>query len=429
MPPQRRTPCDRYDLRSKAPVDREISQVLDAFLKAARISKARRVKKPEARTHTFTARIQLHFVRNSEKRKEKEEEDTCSSSESDPDPSCDSEMEVDDAKTFTLKHYPNNRRRLNMPDRLLVVHIETQEKVPLDAIIDAKYMPSDEDAEFQCRVDRWQDPATEDADPNLNWLDLYKNLDPEKRVFSRFFRHIRESHYNGWTDDHVFDSLGWLFNGFSSDEEISFEEHTYLPLTKVRLGKCDDGIYFHNYIVKRKYDETAGRYSFGFPLAVCICKPRIGQRGIARSEITPLLLQANLGYEYNPNREQYPAYLLSQRDWNFRFVKATMSRQEVERLRAKETLSGKMQIQRTRAFNIHHRAERKEFVRAVTGLLRFFEDRPEAAYPMYTSQWFSRVDETEDEAKEQTKEKKPEKQKTEEKKKDPRTNRGTCIVQ
>ena len=61
-----------------------------------------------------------------------------------------------------------------------------------------------------------------------------------------------------------------------------------------------------------------------------------------------------------------------------------MSRQEIERLRAKETLSGKIQVQRSRAFNIRDRQERKELVRAVTGLLRFFEDRPEAAYPMYT---------------------------------------------
>ncbi|RAL00576.1 uncharacterized protein BO80DRAFT_445300 [Aspergillus ibericus CBS 121593] len=387
MPPQRRIPRDRYgryDLRSKGPVDDEIFHALDDFLKAARISKRRRVKDSEVRTHTFITRIKLHFVRNNTEKRTAEEEDPWSNSDSHTVPLCDSEMEVEDAKPFTIKHYPYNRRGLNMPDRLLVVRIETQAKVPLDAIIDAQYMPSDDDAELQGRVDRWQDPATEDADPTLSWLDVYEQLDPQKRAFSLFFNHIHQDSYGCWTDDYIFQSLRMLFDRLSSDEEISFHHHSYIPLTKARLGKCDDGIHFHHSIVKHKYDKTTGRHSIGFPLAVCICKPQFGQRGIARYELTPLLLQANLGYEYDPHRDQYPAYLLSLRGWNLRFVKATMSRQELERLRATETLSGSMRIQRTRAFNIRDRAERKEVVRAVTGLLRFFEDRPEAAYPMYT---------------------------------------------
>ena len=146
MPPQRRNLCHRYDLRSKGPVGRQICQVLDTFLNATRRSKVKPVKDPKPRTHTFTTRIKLHFVTNSRELKAQLEHATDSSSDSEPDPPCDSEMEVDEAKPLTIKQYPYNRKRLNMPDRLLVVVSETQEKVPLNAIIDEKYMPPEDDA-------------------------------------------------------------------------------------------------------------------------------------------------------------------------------------------------------------------------------------------------------------------------------------------
>lgn len=57
-----------------------------------------------------------------------------------------------------------------------------------------------------------------------------------------------------------------------------------------------------------------------------------------------------------------------------------MTRQEVARLQDKKKLSGRIKVQRTGAYDLYYRNERKEFIRVMLGLLRSFKDRREADF-------------------------------------------------
>ncbi|GKZ36018.1 hypothetical protein AbraIFM66950_006891 [Aspergillus brasiliensis] len=305
-------------------------------------------------------------------------------------------VDLDPKEAISTKHFYYQRTGRPKPSCLIVANVELDDEVMVDRIVDPQYLPSDDDTEFQNLVDLWQDPAVEDADMFADSSELEKLVDPKKIKFTRFFRDIHDDKYRGdIKPDPLFEYMASLFDPPVSGE-IGFRRNCYFPFAREDLGMHQGR--FYQYYIGKGITKTPGGQMTGIPLAVCTvrflplvasrylklnnqqCKPHIDKTGIAWSEIPGLLLQANMAFEFDCSFEQYPAYVISVREWGIHFVKGTMMRQEVACLRDKDKLSGRIEVQRTRAYNLHDRGERKEVIRVMLGLLRSFKDRPEANF-------------------------------------------------
>ncbi|KAI2814131.1 hypothetical protein CBS115989_8841 [Aspergillus niger] len=378
-------PHSRYNLRKRNPVDNDVFEELEKFLSEQRnilrvrkprtgggAGKPRRGKggrKPRkgkgkasqgpSTPESFTTKIHVKFIADIQEESDQQSEEASTESAanvSDWYRSSHSEADLKPGESHSNRHFYYQRTGTPRSDCLFAANVEVVNKVPVDIIVDPKYMPSDDDTEFQRLVDLWQDPAVEDKVELSDWSELEKLVDPKK----------------------------------ASD----FRQNCYFPLAREDLG-THQGLYFSYYIGKGTFNVPGGQ-AIGVPLAVCTvrflllvswylklnnlqCKPKLGRAGIARSEIPGLLFQANMAFEFESNHEQYPAYVISVRGWKIRFVKGIMTRQEVARLQDKK-LSGRIKVQRTGAYDLYYRNERKEFIRVMLGLLRSFKDRREADF-------------------------------------------------
>ncbi|PYH66446.1 uncharacterized protein BO88DRAFT_469466 [Aspergillus vadensis CBS 113365] len=400
-------PHSRYKLRGRNPVEQDVFGGLDKFLREQR--KTPRVKKPgtdggagksqkgkgkrkpqkdkqeaspgPSRTNWFKAKIHLKFIRDAqEESAQQPEEASAEGAANNPDHhrSTESEKDLKPGESLSDTHFYYQRTGSRRPDRRFVATVEIDEDVPVDKIFDSRYLPSDDDTEFQRLVDLWQDPAVEDAREISDWSELEKLVDPKKARFAPFFRDVHDDSYRKKTANTLFDYMASLFEQVPSQGEIDFRQHCYVPLAREELG-THQGLYFRHYIGKGNLNVSGGQ-AIGIPLAICTCKIKLGRVGISRSEIPGLLFQANMAFEFESNHEQYPAYVVSVRGWRFRFVKGIMTQQEVARFQDKKKRSGRIKVQQTGDYDIYDRKQRKEFIRVMLGLLRSFKDRREADF-------------------------------------------------
>ncbi|RAH52613.1 hypothetical protein BO85DRAFT_472603 [Aspergillus piperis CBS 112811] len=395
-------PHSRYKLRGRNPVEKDVFGGLDKFLKEQR--KTSRVKKPgiggeagkprkgkrkgkqeaspgPSTTNWFKTKIHLKFIRDArEESVQQPEEASAEGAANNPDNhrSTESEKDLKPGESLSDTHFYYQRTGSRRPDRLFVATVEVDEDVPVENLFDSRYLPSDDDTEYQRLVDLWQDPAVEDAHEISDWSELEKLVDPKKARFAPFFRDVHDDSYREKTANILFDYMASLFEHVPSQGEIDFRQHCYFPLAREDLG-THQGLYFRHYIGKGNFNISDGQ-AIGIPLAICTCKVELGRAGISQSEIPGLLFQANMAFEFESNHEQYPAYVISVRGWRFRFVKGIMARQEVARFQDKKKRSGRIKVQRTREYDIYDREERKEFIRVMLGLLRSFKDRREADF-------------------------------------------------
>ncbi|CAK39608.1 hypothetical protein An07g07920 [Aspergillus niger] len=400
-------PHSRYNLRKRNPVDNDVFEELEKFLSEQRnilrvrkprtgggAGKPRRGKggrKPRkgkgkasqgpSTPESFTTKIHVKFIADIQEESDQQSEEASTESAanvSDWYRSSHSEADLKPGESHSNRHFYYQRTGTPRSDCLFAANVEVVNKVPVDIIVDPKYMPSDDDTEFQRLVDLWQDPAVEDKVELSDWSELEKLVDPKKARFAPLFRDVHDDRYRKKTEpDILFDYIASLFEQLPSQGEIDFRQNCYFPLAREDLG-THQGLYFSYYIGKGTFNVPGGQ-AIGVPLAVCTCKPKLGRAGIARSEIPGLLFQANMAFEFESNHEQYPAYVISVRGWKIRFVKGIMTRQEVARLQDKK-LSGRIKVQRTGAYDLYYRNERKEFIRVMLGLLRSFKDRREADF-------------------------------------------------
>ncbi|RDH39187.1 hypothetical protein BDQ94DRAFT_164946 [Aspergillus welwitschiae] len=345
-------PHSRYNLRKRNPVDNDVFEELEKFLSEQRniprvrkprtgggAGKPRRGKggrKPRkgkgkasqgpSTPDSFTTKIHVKFIADIQEESDQQSEEASTESAanmSDWYRSSHSEADLKPGESHSNRHFYYQRTGPPRPDCLFAANVEVVNKVPVDTIVDPRYMPSDDDT----------------------------------------------------GDD--------------------FRQKCYFPLAREDLG-THQGLYFSYYIGKGTFNVPGGQ-AIGVPLAVCTvrfillvswylklnnlqCKPKLGRAGIAQSEIPGLLFQANMAFEFESNHEQYPAYVISVRGWKIRFVKGIMTQQEVAHLQDKEKLSGRIKVQRTGAYDLYYRNERKEFIRVMLGLLRSFKDRREADF-------------------------------------------------
>ncbi|GKZ97673.1 hypothetical protein AnigIFM63604_001119 [Aspergillus niger] len=401
-------PHSRYNLRKRNPVDNDVFEELEKFLSEQRniprvrkprtgggAGKPRRGKggrKPRkgkgkasqepSTTESFTTKIHVKFIADIQEESDQQSEEASAESAaniSDWYRSSHSEADLKPGESHSNRHFYYQRTGAPRSDCLFAANVEVVNKVPVDTIVDPKYMPSDDDTEFQRLVDLWQDPVVEDKVELSDWSELEKLVDPKKARFAPLFRDVHDDRYRKETEpDILFDYIASLFEQLPSQGEIDFRQNCYFPLAREDLG-THQGLYFSYYIGKGTFNVPGGQ-AIGVPLAVCTCKPKLGRAGIARSEIPGLLFQANMAFEFESNHEQYPAYVISVRGWKICFVKGIMTRQEVARLQDKKKLSGRIKVQRTGAYDLYYRNERKEFIRVMLGLLRSFKDRREADF-------------------------------------------------
>ncbi|GLA23519.1 hypothetical protein AnigIFM63326_008850 [Aspergillus niger] len=401
-------PHSRYNLRKRNPVDNDVFEELEKFLSEQRniprvrkprtgggAGKPRRGKggrKPRkskgkasqepSTTESFTTKIHVKFIADIQEESDQQSEEASAESAaniSDWYRSSHSEADLKPGESHSNRHFYYQRTGAPRSDCLFAANVEVVNKVPVDTIVDPKYMPSDDDTEFQRLVDLWQEPVVEDKVELSDWSELEKLVDPKKARFAPLFRDVHDDRYRKETEpDILFDYIASLFEQLPSQGEIDFRQNCYFPLAREDLG-THQGLYFSYYIGKGTFNVPGGQ-AIGVPLAVCTCKPKLGRAGIARSEIPGLLFQANMAFEFESNHEQYPAYVISVRGWKICFVKGIMTRQEVARLQDKKKLSGRIKVQRTGAYDLYYRNERKEFIRVMLGLLRSFKDRREADF-------------------------------------------------
>ncbi|RAH50919.1 uncharacterized protein BO95DRAFT_427277 [Aspergillus brunneoviolaceus CBS 621.78] len=403
MPAQRQTQSQtgaasrrRYQLRSKGPVGREIFQVLEER-KPAKVSKS----KPKPQRYSFKVGVRLRLVSKqaalgfisgssapeapqSYQRKSQIESEADAGSQN-----CGTNFAVEQLiyQTLPCKEGP------------IVVNaeVDVQEEVPFEAIVDAKFLPSDDDPgtqpytlkittaldmhlpitkltnisfrpEFRRRSAQWQIPPVEDPERSAGKIKL-----------SDFFQAVRNDLYRDQTDADMFWFMLKLLEDFPSDRngDVTFLGDCYFPLSREH-ARAKEGAYFAYYITRWKYVNEGLETP---PLAICVCNNKGGREGIARYEIPPLLLQAWMNTKLETGGlDDQNAYVLSQQGWDLRFVKATMPVHEAQRLGRFPHLSGKVRVERTKVYNLRDPGERREALRALMGLLLYFHDRPEFVY-------------------------------------------------
>ncbi|OJK01199.1 hypothetical protein ASPACDRAFT_41463 [Aspergillus aculeatus ATCC 16872] len=357
----------RYQLRSKGPVGREIFQVLEER-KPAKVSKS----KPKPERYSFKVGVRLRlvskqaalgFVSGSSapeapqiyQRKSQIESETHAGSEN-------------SGTSFAVEQLIYQSLPYKEGPIIVNAEVDVHEEVPFEAIIDAKFLPSDDDPEFRRRLAQWQIPPVEDPERS-----------PGKIKLSDFFKAVRSDLYRDQTDADMFWFMLKLVEDFPSDRngDVTFLGDCYLPLSREH-ARAKEGAYFAYYITRWKYVNDGLETP---PLAICVCNNKRGREGIARYEIPPLLLQAWMNTKLETeDLDAQNAYVLSQQGWDLRFVKATMPIHEAQRLGMPPHFSGKVRVERTKAYNLRDPEERREALRALMGLLLYFHARPEFVY-------------------------------------------------
>ncbi|OJJ33427.1 hypothetical protein ASPWEDRAFT_43487 [Aspergillus wentii DTO 134E9] len=263
---------------------------------------------------------------------------------------------------------------LKPPKKWTLEHLQIarvqQEKVSLDKIVDLKFVPHDDDPEFQRLESLLCDPSMESRDKD----DLPFEQDP----FKFFFGTLRS--YGGWCDS-IEDARGENFVNHvirmilrEMYPDLTLYATSYmrlgidLPFMKPRRKQWVDGC------ISRFWKDEG---LFGVPLALISIIRESGDIGMARYEIPQILMQVNMAYNQNQNLEEYSGYIISIDGYRFTFGKATVSPEYVKCIYSGKPACEDLQFQRGPSFDITDRAERKEILRIIMGLARYFVQRAE----------------------------------------------------
>ncbi|KAL2855965.1 hypothetical protein BJY01DRAFT_242905 [Aspergillus pseudoustus] len=334
-------------------------------------------------------------------------------------------------KRDTLVLYQNPARWTRR--HLRIANVEHEVDVPIERIIDLRYIPSDDDEGTQpalslgCTFKRTDDDLTRESDfqnmandfRNPPWLvpdgdrpDKSQKMDPTVPFFT-FFTAIQ---YSESEDDEgpmdgsdIFDSievLDAILQRVFPDQRmygppplvLRETPHTWrevrpwdrIPLAATELWVKD--------AVGEKVDASIGRLGWtttdeglqvlaGIPLAVIMAKPERGDLGMAKREIPQLLLQLNMVFNFDDSRDEYDAFVISfHRPFQYTFVRAIASAEYIRSVRANERVDGGLKVLRSRTFDIAGVAywdARREFLRGMVGLARYLVSRAEYRFPQH----------------------------------------------
>ncbi|KAK2807508.1 hypothetical protein FQN50_005376 [Emmonsiellopsis sp. PD_5] len=239
-------------------------------------------------------------------------------------------------------------------NHLRITGVQQEHDVPLDRIVDARYIPSDNDPDFKRIANQFLDKIAEESYLYLERKDVRVN---QNRFFNFFLAlqgykiGIRRSYDTNIT---LLRDIFW---------EIVMKELGRLPLSIAAL-KRGEGVRVDGSILRmsKVTDEM------GVPLGVVLIKREPGDLGMARYEIPQLLLQANMVFNYDQNFENYEAFLVSVEDYTYTIIRAIISPEYLVSLRAGRPVAGGFQALRSRSFDVTCWDTRKEFLRAIMAL-------------------------------------------------------------
>lgn len=87
-------------------------------------------------------------------------------------------------------------------------------------------------------------------------------------------------------------------------------------------------------------------------------------------------------FNYNETFNEYEAFLISLEKYTYTFVRAVMSPEYIRSIRAGKPACGHLKVLYSLPFDIIDKDRRREFLRSVMGLSRYFIERPEFSFPM-----------------------------------------------
>lgn len=87
-------------------------------------------------------------------------------------------------------------------------------------------------------------------------------------------------------------------------------------------------------------------------------------------------------FNYNKSFEEYEAFVISIKGYTYTFIRAIMSPQYLRSLRAGQPANDRLNVLRSKPFDVMDRGERMEFLRCLMALDRYLVQRPEFSFPM-----------------------------------------------
>lgn len=87
-------------------------------------------------------------------------------------------------------------------------------------------------------------------------------------------------------------------------------------------------------------------------------------------------------FNYDQSFRQYEAFAISIENYTYTFVRAIMSPEYLQSIRAGRPVHGALKVLRNRPFDIVDRDTRREFLKSLMALGRYFTHRPEFSFPM-----------------------------------------------
>ncbi|KAL5342851.1 hypothetical protein BJX70DRAFT_394293 [Aspergillus crustosus] len=144
----------------------------------------------------------------------------------------------------------------------------------------------------------------------------------------------------------------------------------------IKAQRAKKGVRVDDLIVR--VDEEG--LEVGVPLGVVMRKAEPGTLGIARYEIPFLLLQANMIFNFDQSLNRYEGFLIVVEGYTYTIVKAVVSPEYVRSVRAWKPVSGSFKVLRSVAFDLIEPEARKEFLKAMMALIRYFRERREFSF-------------------------------------------------
>ncbi|KAL3452341.1 hypothetical protein BJX65DRAFT_303176 [Aspergillus insuetus] len=273
---------------------------------------------------------------------------------------------------------------------LRIANVEHELDVPIEMIIDPRYIPPDDSKKFRKLKRRFRNPP---------WLilsadkpDRSKGIDPTISFFN-FFTAIQYGASDGTLDfggiHDTIDLIDDIVREVFRDRRLRVRQHDHIPLTEFGLWRKEKyGQKVDATISYIGVDRTDGvlKLVAGIPLAVITANRKRGELGMARYEIPQLLLQLNMVYNFDATREEYDAFLISfDKPFRYTFIRAVASAEYIRSIRGNEPVKGALKVLRSRRYSIAGLDwdARKEFLRNMIGLCRWLVSRPEYEFPVH----------------------------------------------
>lgn len=89
-----------------------------------------------------------------------------------------------------------------------------------------------------------------------------------------------------------------------------------------------------------------------------------------------------MAYEQNPCLEQYTGFVIGVEGFTVTITRADISPEYIKSIRAGHVVSENLNVQRSQQYDISDPGIRREFMRVLIGLDRFFCERPEFSFPL-----------------------------------------------